>query len=142
MDDQQEIIRDLSGYDFGTLTEWYIQLRGYKTELNNSIKPALEHTTNQMDAIEAEFNRRINEQPDITSIKTTHGTVTRIEKSSYKVVDKFAFREWIIKNPDIGVQLITAAITPAEVSTYVEDGHSLPDGIASEKSLTIQVRKS
>lgn len=132
---------DTSQYNVPQLVKWYIDLRAHKSELEASIKPALEHTKQQMHLIEVELNKRL-ENIDSESMRTVHGTATKVLKTKYSVVDAYAFRQWMVKNPEVAAQIISAQVTPSEVSSYIADGGEMPDGIALEKAWTISVRRA
>lgn len=132
---------DTSQYNVPQLVKWYIELRAHKSELEASIKPALEHTKQQMQMIEAELNKRLD-NIDSESMRTTYGTATKVLKSKYSVVDAYAFRQWMVKNPEVAAQIMSAQVTPSEVTNYIADGGTVPDGVALEKSWTISVRRA
>nr|DAE86737.1 MAG TPA: hypothetical protein [Caudoviricetes sp.] len=140
MTDNPNLI-DPTPYEMSALVQWYIDLRAHKSEIEASIKPALAHTKQQMQAIEAELTKRL-QQVDSEAMRTTNGTVSKTTKTKYAVVDAFAFRQWMAKNPEIASQLVSGQVTPSEVSSYLADGGKLPDGLAIEKEYTISVRKS
>lgn len=132
---------DPSQFDIPTLTKWYVELRKYKSDLEASIKPQVEHTKAQMDAIEAQLNMRLN-AADVKSMRTEYGTVTQVQKTKFKVVDPYAFRQWIAQNPQVGVQLINASVTQSELKNYIDEDNALPDGIAVDNYLDISIRKA
>jgi hypothetical protein len=140
MTDNPNLI-DPTPYEMSALVQWYIDLRAHKSEIEASIKPALTHTKQQMQAIEAELTRRL-QQADSEAMRTLNGTVSKTTKTKYSVVDAFAFRQWMVKNPEIASQLVSGQVTHSEVSSYLADGGKLPDGLAIEKEYTISVRKS
>lgn len=133
-------LTDPSGYDVSALVQWYIDLRNHKSALKRSIEPALTHTDNQMELIERELNKRIVES-GVKSMKTDKGTISRVQKTKYLLTDSFAFRQWLVKNPEIGAQLISG-ITQGEVRAYIEEGNELPSGVSVDNYFDLSVRRT
>lgn len=138
---QELKVVEASGYDLPTLTKWYIDLRNARKVLKQSIKPTDDYYVEQMAVIERELAERCV-KAESGSLRSTSGTVVRAIKSSYKVVDPYAFRQWIKNNPEVGVDLISATITPGELSAFLENGGELPEGVTKEDGYTISVRAS
>lgn len=132
---------DVSQYDMATLVQWYIDLRTQKSEVKKSIEPTVAEIDNLMDKIDGEMAKRLAEQ-GTTSMRTTKGTVLRVEKTKYPVVDPAAFKDWVRNNPDVGIGLISISANTAEITEYIANGSVLPDGLAVEKILDISVRRS
>ena len=140
MTDNFQLI-DTTQYDIPTLVKWYIDLRAHKSDLEASIKPAVEHTKQQMQMIESELNKRMNETKT-ESVKTINGTVSQVSKTKYSVVDPYVFRQWMVKNPEVAAQIVNGQITQGEVTAYIADGGTLPDGMAIDNILSISVRRA
>lgn len=136
-------VTDPTQYDTEALVAWYIQLRDYKAELKKSIQPALNQTDAQMDAIEKTLSGRLI-AANAVSLKTTHGTIGRVQKTKFTVTDPYAFRQWVIANPEIGVNLLSGSVSQAELNSYLADDSNatLPEGIAQETIFDISVRRS
>ena len=132
---------DTSQFDIPTLVKWYIDLRAHKSDLEASIKPAVEHTKQQMQMIETELTKRMNET-ETESMRTVNGTVSKVSKTKYSVIDPFLFRQWMVKNPEVAAQIANGQITQGEVATYIADGGTLPDGMAIDNILSISVRRA
>ena len=132
---------DTSQFDIPTLVKWYIDLRAHKSDLEASIKPAVEHTKQQMQMIETELTKRMNET-ETESMRTVNGTVSKVSKTKYSVIDPFLFRQWMVKNPEVAAQIVNGQITQGEVATYIADGGTLPDGMAIDNILSISVRRA
>ena len=132
---------DTSQFDIPTLVKWYIDLRAHKSDLEASIKPAVEHTKQQMQMIETELTKRMNET-ETESMRTANGTVSKVSKTKYSVIDPFLFRQWMVKNPEVAAQIVNGQITQGEVATYIADGGTLPDGMAIDNILSISVRRA
>lgn len=139
----QPTITDLTAYESDALTKWYIDLRNYKSELKRSIDPAIASIEEQMELIEKEFHKRMATVGS-SSIKTAHGTASRVQKTKYLVTDSFALREWVRKNPEVGLNLLSATITQSEVKDYLESNPTaqLPDGLAVDQYIDISIRRS
>lgn len=136
-------VTDPTQYDTDALVAWYIQLRDYKSELKKSIQPALNQTDAQMDAIERTLSGRLI-AANAVSLKTTHGTIGRVQKTKFTVTDPYALRQWVIANPEIGVNLLSGSVSQAELNSYLADNEHavLPEGIAQETIFDISVRRS
>lgn len=138
--DKQNLV-DPAVYDMATLVKWYIDLRNNKSEIKRSIEPSLAHIDAQMEMIEAEMNKRIVES-GTKSMRTENGTVSRVQKTKYIVSDPHAFRQWVLANPAQGINLMNTAVTQGEVKLFLEDGNTLPDGLAVDASFDISVRRT
>lgn len=139
MDNQQPAV-DLTALDLPTLVQWYIDLRNYKSDLKRSIEPALAQTDEKMEQIEKEFHKRLL-QSGGTSVKTDKGTISRVQKTKYLLTDSFAFRQWLIANPEVGAQIVSG-ITQGEVKAFLENGGQLPDGLTVDNFFDISVRRT
>lgn len=136
-------VTDPTQYDTDALVAWYIQLRDYKAELKKSIQPALNQTDAQMAAIEKTLSARLI-AADAVSLKTTHGTIGRVQKTKFTVTDPYSLRQWVIANPEIGVNLLSGSVSQAELSSYIANDAQapLPEGVTRETILDISVRRS
>lgn len=132
--------QDPSVYDLPTLIQWYIDLRQHKSDLKRSIEPQLAQVDEQMELIEKEFSKRIVES-GTKSMKTDRGTVSRVQKTKYLLTDAYAFRQWLIANPEEGAGLISG-ISQGEVKAFIEDGGELPDGLTVDNFFDISVRRT
>ena len=132
--------QDPSVYDLPTLVKWYIDLRQHKSDLKRSIEPQLAQVDEQMELIEKEFSKRIVES-GTKSMKTDQGTVSRVQKTKYLLTDGYAFRQWLIANPEVGAGLISG-ISQGEVKAFLEDGGELPDGLTVDNFFDISVRRT
>ena len=132
--------QDPSVYDLPTLVKWYIDLRQHKSDLKRSIEPQLAQVDEQMELIEKEFSKRIVES-GTKSMKTDQGTVSRVQKTKYLLTDGYAFRQWLIANPETGAGLISG-ISQGEVKAFLEDGGELPDGLTVDNFFDISVRRT
>lgn len=132
--------KDPSAFDLPTLVQWYIDLRQYKSELKRSIEPAMAQADEQMELIEKEFNKRLLEN-GTKSMKTANGTISRSQKTKYLLTDSYTFRQWLIKNPEIGSQLVQG-ISQGEVKAFLENGGDLPEGISADHFFDISVRRA
>lgn len=132
--------KDPSTFDLPTLVQWYIDLRQYKSDLKRSIEPSLAQADEQMELIEKEFNKRLTES-DTKSMKTANGTISRTQKTKYLLTDSFTFRQWLIKNPEVGAQLVQG-ISQGEVRAFLEDGGELPEGVSADHFFDISVRRA
>lgn len=130
-------------YTTDVLVDWFVKLRDYKAELKKSIQPQMDETDKTMDLIQAELNKRLMEQ-NLASMKTAGGTVSRVEKQKFTVSDPYALRQWVIANPEIGVNLLTGSISQPELRAYLQEyqGKDLPDGVVIENILDLSVRRS
>lgn len=133
-------VQDPTVYDLPTLIQWYIDLRQHKSEVKRSIEPQLAQVDEQMEAIEKEFSKRIVES-GTKSMKTDRGTVSRVQKTKYLLTDGYAFRQWLIANPEAGAGLISG-ISQGEVKAFIEDGGELPDGLTVDNFFDISVRRT
>lgn len=132
--------QDPSVYDLPTLIQWYIDLRQHKSDLKRSIEPQLAQVDEQMELIEKEFSKRIVES-GTKSMRTDRGTVSRVQKTKYLLTDAYAFRQWLIANPEEGAGLISG-ISQGEVKAFIEDGGELPDGLTVDNFFDISVRRT
>lgn len=132
--------QDPSNYDLPTLTQWYIDLRQYKSDLKRSIEPQLAQADDQMMLIEKEFHKRLAETGS-KSMKTDRGTITRVQKTKYLLTDSYAFRKWIVANPEAAAQIVQG-ISQGEVRAFLEEGGTLPEGVAVDNFFDISVRRA
>lgn len=130
-------------YTTDVLVDWFVKLRDYKADLKKSIQPQMDDTDKTMELIQAELNKRLMEQ-NLASMKTAGGTVSRVEKQKFTVADPYALRQWVIANPEIGVNLLTGSISQPELRAYLQEyqGKDLPDGVVIENILDLSVRRS
>ncbi len=133
-------VHDPSPYDVGQLVQWYIDLRTQKSEVKKSIEPTIALIDDQMDAIEKELNKRLLAN-DLTSMRTTNGTVVRVEKTKFSVADAYTLKEWLKQNPDVGINLVSVSANTAELTEYLAEGNTLPEGMAFEKIFDISIRR-
>lgn len=136
-------IQDPKVFDLDALAKWYIELRTYKSEVKRSIEPVVSSIDEQMELISTEMNRRLAES-SATSIRTAHGTIGRVLKTRFNVTDPYLFKQWIVQNPELGVNLISGSITQGEVKSYMESNPDaqLPDGLTFDQFFDISVRRS
>ncbi len=94
--DWQLQLIDTTQYDIPTLVKWYIDLRTHKSDLEASIRPAVEHTKQQMQMNLNWTNAWMKQKPEF--VKTVNDPVSQVFKTKYSVVDPYVLEQWMVKN--------------------------------------------
>lgn len=117
----------------------YIELRNKKKALEDSIKPQLALLGEAMELIENTALDYLNKQ-GTSSVRTTGGTIVRMEHRSYKIADSERFFSTV---ESLGrADFLEKRVAKKVLDEYLEDGGSLPAGLEVESRLSVQFRKS
>lgn len=117
----------------------YIDLRDKKKALEESIKPKLQLLNEAMELLENSALDYLNKQ-GTSSARTAGGTIVKMEHRSYKIADSEVFFSAV---EQMGrADFLEKRVAKKVVDEYLEDGGTLPPGLAVESRLSVQFRKS
>lgn len=117
----------------------YIDLRNKKKDLEDSIKPKLQLLNEAMELLENSALDYLNKQ-GTSSARTSGGTIVKMEHRTYKIADSEAFFSAV---ESLGrADFLEKRVAKKVVDEYLEDGGTLPPGLAVESRLSVQFRKA
>lgn len=126
-------------YSAADLIERYIQLRDEKARLNAELEVKLKPVTESMDAIEQALLVIMQEQGDLTSMKTGAGMAIRSVKTRYDLVDRGAFLDFIRTTGQ--VEFMETRVAQKAVAEALEEGKDIPPGVNAASRFSITVRR-
>lgn len=138
MDKQQ-----LGGYVIAAtldqITEYYVSLRDYRSQLKNQYDEADGKAKDTMSTLETEIMRRFNEM-GVDSAKTAHGTAYISRTIQPKCTDWTSF--WAHIQATGNFDLLQKRVGVTAIKTMIDETGAPPPGIEVTTVREINIRKS
>lgn len=128
----QEI--DLTAY-----VDKYIKIRDKIAELNKQWEEQIAPLKEAKTALDALFGEHLTKN-NVTSMRTSAGTITATERKSATLEDPLAFRTFVQQMGEWELADIRA--NAEAVKTYAEENKQLPPGVKYSAIYTISVRRA
>jgi len=118
----------------------YIKLRDLKAQMKKDYEEKVKPVTDAMDQIEAALLATFD-KIGTDSVKSGAGTAYISTRTSATVVDKVAFRDFILTDPD-NWALADLRAAKSGIEQFVDQHQDLPPGINWTAERTVNVRRA
>jgi chromosome segregation ATPase len=116
----------------------YVVLRDKKKQMQDKHKEELAPINKKLDTLEMGMLAHLNHE-HAESVRTCHGTVYRIKRTSTKVDDWDAALEYILTNHL--EHMLERRVSKSAIEEFLEANGELPPGISLSADLTVGVRR-
>ena len=120
------------------LVHYYIRLRDKRAELDKAHKAKMAKLKAGMDEVENHLQQYFNDA-GADSVKTPHGTAYRSTRTSVRVVDQGAFRQFLEEQH--AWDMLDARANKTAIETYLEQQGELPPGVSVNRIRHVNVKR-
>lgn len=120
------------------LCNLFVSLRDRKAALEDAHKAQLEGVEADIALVKRAMLKLFPE--GATSLRTSHGTITKATKTKFSAMDMTAFIAFVESNRR--TDLLERRVAQKSVQTYVDSTGTLPPGIHAVSEVTLSIRKA
>lgn len=125
--------------DLTAYVEKYIKVRDMIAEINKEWEAKIAPLKDVKNALDSFFGEQLTKM-NVTSMRTSAGTITATERSSATLEDPLAFRTFVQQMGEW--ELADVRANAPAVKQYAEDNKQLPPGVKYSAIYTISVRRA